>query len=184
MTIGIIIPLIFVVAIILYLVIIFDSIIWAKDLPTSRKAKKALAGIISKHKTTRGKVYDLGSSRGSVVFFVQRKFPELEVCGIEHNRVRYGFARIKSALLFSRAQFLRKDYLAADLRQAAIIYVYIRQDFMAPIAEKLKRELKPGAIVITNTSFLPNWKENETIVVRPKNPAFEKLFVYIKNNAV
>lgn len=184
MTIGVIIPLIFIVAIVLYLVIIFDSIIWAKDLPTSRKAKKALAGIISKHKTTGGKIYDLGSSRGSVVSFVQKKFPGLEVYGIEYNRVRYSFARIKSALLFSRARFLKKDYLTVDLRQADIIYVYIKQDFMAPIAEKLKRELKPGAIVITNTTHLPNWKEDETIVVHPKNPAFEKLFVYIKNNAV
>jgi hypothetical protein len=68
-----------------------------------------------------------------------------------------------------------------DLRNADIVYTYLWYDLMPPLEKKLQRELKKGAIVITNTSNFPNWKPVKTYVTCLRVPSFEKLFVYIKN---
>jgi hypothetical protein len=53
-----------------------------------------------------------------------------------------------------------------------------------PILEKkLQKELKQGALVITNTSHFQDWQPTEKVVTYPKvskTPDFETLFVYVK----
>jgi len=54
---------------------------------------------------------------------------------------------------------------------------------MPPLEKKLQKELKKGAMVITNTSKFPNWKPVQKIITYSKTsnvPDFETLFVYVK----
>ena len=47
----------------------------------------------------------------------------------------------------------------------------------------LEKELKSGAVVITNTSKFPTWKPIQTVITYPKvstTPDFETLFIYQK----
>jgi len=51
------------------------------------------------------------------------------------------------------------------------------------LEKKLQKELKQGAIVITNTSNFPTWEPMQKIITyhkASKTPNFETLFVYQK----
>jgi len=166
----------------LWFVLMIDSIVRGHDLPTSRRATKALFKIISEHKTARN-FYDLGCAHGTLAVRVKRKFPLLCIYGIDNNPVRIFFAKIRAFLFRQNIKFLRKDIFEVNLSDADIIYIYLWYDIMPPLEKKLQSELKQGAIVITSTSNFPRWKPIQKIVTYPKvskTPDFETLFVYQK----
>lgn len=166
----------------LWFIFVIDSVVRGHDLPTSRRATKALFKIISEHKTT-GNFYDLGCGHGALACRIKKKFPTLCVYAIDNNSVRIFFAKIRAFLFRQNIKFLRKDIFEVNLNNADIIYTYLWYDTMPPLEKKLQKELKQGAIVITNTSNFPTWKPIQKIVTYPKaskTPDFETLFVYQK----
>lgn len=152
------------------------------DLPTSKKAIKKIIKIIAEKKPGKNNFYDLGSGRGNVAIAVKKKFPQLLVVGIEKRALQLFFAKLKTFFLKSKIVFQKEDLFKADLRDADIVYAYLWSDIMPSLEEKLQRELKERTLVITNTSYFPNWEPTETYVVWPKKPDFEKLFLYIKKS--
>jgi alanine-alpha-ketoisovalerate/valine-pyruvate aminotransferase len=68
------------------------------------------------------------------------------------------------------------------LEKADIVYTYLWYDLMPILEKKLEKELKSGAIVITNTSHFAFWQPIEIINTWPniRDSKFEKLFVYKK----
>jgi len=164
----------------LWLVWMVDSIVRGHDLPTSRRAAEALFKIISERKTAKN-FYDLGCARGGLAVRVKRKFPTLCVCAIDNNPIRIFFAKIRAFFSQQNVQFLRKDIFDADLSNADIVYAYLWYDVMPLLEKKLQKELKQGAIVITNTSNFPTWKSTQKVVTYSnvsKPPDFETLFIY------
>ena len=166
----------------MWFIFMIDSIVRGHDLPTSRRATKALFKIISEHKTARN-FYDLGCAHGALAYRIKRKFPTLCVYAIDHNSVRIFFAKIRAFLFRQNVKFLRKDIFKVNLSDADIIYTYLWYDIMPPLEKKLQKELKQGAIVITNTSNFLTWEPVQKIVTYSKvskTPNFETLFVYQK----
>jgi len=166
----------------LWFVLMIDSVMRGHDLPTSRRVTKALFKIISEYKTAKD-FYDLGCSRGSLAVCIKRKFPTLRVHAIDNNPIRIFFAKIRAFLFRQNVEFLRKDIFEINLNDADIIYAYLWYDIMPPLEKKLQKELKHGAIVITNTSGFPAWEPVQKIVTYPKvskTSNFETLFVYRK----
>ena len=167
------------------LLIIFsiDSVINRHDLPTSRRAVKAIQEIIHDYKTAEN-FYDLGCARGALAIRIKQKFPEIDVCAIDNNPTRIFFAKIRAFISRTNVKFLRKDIFEIDLRNADIVYTYLWYAVMPPLEKKLQKELKKGAIVITNTSNFLDWKPVKKIVTCSKvyknMPDFETLFVYEK----
>jgi len=172
----------FSIFIILFSVFVFDSILREHDLPTSKIVVKNLIKIISHYKPEASTFYDLGCGRGTVVLSIKKSLPRLEVYGIDNNAVRIFFAELKAVFLGQKIVYKKQDFFQTDLRNADIIYTYLWYDLMPPLENKLRKELKHGAIVITNTSKFPTWKPVERIVARPgisKPPDSETLFIYI-----
>ena len=167
----------------LLLVLIIDSTIRGHDLPTSRRATKSIVKIISEHKTAKN-FYDLGCARGALAVRLKKRFPALTAHAIDNDPIRIFFAKIRAKLFRREVHFWRKDIFDADLSDADIVYTYLWYDLMPPLEKKLQRELKQGAIVITNTSNFPTWQPTQKIITCPKiskTPDFETLFVYQKN---
>lgn len=166
----------------LWFIFMIDSIVRGHDLPTSRRATKALFKIISEHKTARN-FYDLGCAHGALACHIKKKFPTLCVYAIDNNSVRIFFAKIRAFVFRQNVKFLRKDIFKVNLNNADIIYTYLWYDIMPPLEKKLQRELKRGAIVVTNTSNFPTWEPVQKIVTYSKvskTPNFETLFIYQK----
>jgi len=167
-----------------FIVLAFDSLIFRHDLSTSRRAIRTICKIISDYKKENGNFYDLGCGRGKLVLIVKKEFPSLSVWAVDKNPLRIFFARLKSLFLRRKINFKRKNVFQlnfADLQNADVVYTYLWYDVMPKLEEKLKDSLKRGAIIITNTSNFLNWPAKETHITYPKNPDFEKLFVYINN---
>ncbi|MDI6591454.1 MAG: hypothetical protein QME61_00720 [Patescibacteria group bacterium] len=150
------------------------------DLPTSQKAIKKIIKIIKKRKYEKANFYDLGCGRGDVVFAIKKNFPDFSVQGIEKRSLQIFFTKFRNFFLRRDIIFQKNDLFEISLEKADIIYTYLRYDLMPEIEKKLKNELKKGVLVITNTTSFPNWQPEEIHIVHPKQPNFEKLFVYIK----
>ena len=166
----------------LLIVLMVDSIARGHDLPTSRKVSKSIMKIISQRKNT-GNFYDLGCARGAFAVRIKRKFPALSVRALDNDPIRIFFAKIRAFIFRTDVLFSKKNIFDADLSNADIIYTYLWYDLMPPLEKKLRKELKRGAIVITNTSNFPTWEPIEKIITYPKaskTPDFETLFVYQK----
>ena len=88
---------------------------------------------------------------------------------------------MKAKILKEKIYFQRKNLFEVDLNLADIVYIYLPNNLMTPLETKIKKELKPGKMVITNTTRFPNLKPIDRVVTYPKisNPSdFETLFVY------
>jgi len=173
---------IIVILFILWLVFMLDSIALGHDLPTDKKQIKILFDIINEQKVART-FYDLGCAHGSLAVRIKRKFPYLTVCAIDNDSVRIFFAKIRAFILRKKVNFICADILKTDLSQADILYTYLWYDIMPPLEQKLQKELKPGALVITNTSSFPNWKPIKTIEPEKRSEQkvnIETLFIYRK----
>lgn len=164
----------------LFFVFALDSILKGHDLPTSKRAIRYLVEIISKHKPDATTFYDLGCGRGTVVLTLKKKLPNLETYGIDNSTVRIFFAKLKTVLLRREVNLKKQDIFQTDLRNADIVYTYLWYDLMPLLEKKLQKELKHGAMIITNTSNFPTWKPAKIYVTYPKKPDFEKLFIYVK----
>jgi SAM-dependent methyltransferase len=157
-----------------------DILIFAHDLPTSKKAILEIVKIIKKYAPDASNFYDLGCGHGRVVLEIKKEMPNLNVYGIDKNPIRIFFAKIKALILKRKIHFVNENIFNINLSQADILYTYLWYDLMPVLEEKVKKELKKGAVVITNTSHFSNLKPIETIRVHPKikDENFEKLFVY------
>lgn len=166
----------------LYLMYALDSLLYRHDLPTSRRAAKALVASVKKYSPCAKVFYDLGCAHGDLCFRLKKDLPNVEVQGIDNSVVRIFFANFKAKILGRKVSFRRLDIFAADLSAADVIYSYLWFDLMPPLEKKLQKELKPGVVVITNTSRFPNWRPCEKIATTqgfsPQMPDHEVLFVY------
>ena len=152
------------------------------DMATSKRVIKVLVKIIKEHNPGTHRFYDLGCGRGSVVLVIKKEFPLFMVYGIDNNIVRIFFSKLRSKFLRRKIIFKKQNIFNVDLKNVDIIYAYLWYELMPPLEKKLRKELKQGAIVVTNTSRFLTWKPIKTYIVHPENPDFEKLFVYIKTS--
>ncbi|MBI2577526.1 MAG: class I SAM-dependent methyltransferase [Candidatus Wildermuthbacteria bacterium] len=167
----------------LFLILAADAVWRGHYLPTSNRARRNIAKIVSEHKSA-SKFYDLGCGHGGLALYIKSRFPSLCVRAIDNSLVRILFAKMTALFLLRRVQFIQKNIFDADISDADIVYAYLWYDLLPPLEKKLRKELKQGAIVITNTSHFPNWEPIKKIVTHTKItgiPDFETLFVYRKD---
>ncbi len=169
-----------IIGLFLFFILLLDSTIKGHDLATSKKTTKAVKDIILRYKPGAKNFYDLGCGRGTLALQIKNIFPHLEVYALDNSTLRIFFAKFKSRILGEKINFKKQDILESDLREANIVYTYLWYSLMPILEQKLNRELKPGTIVVTNTSHFANWQPVEKIITHPKIPDFEKLFVYLK----
>lgn len=164
-----------------YILFALDSVLRGHDLPTSRRAAKAVGQVIVKYRPGPANFCDLGCGRGTLALAIKKNFPHFGVVATDNSAWRIFLAKLKGRLLRRRISFLRMDIFEANVSKADIVYTYLWYDLMPPLEQKLLGELKKGALVITNTSRFPHWQPHETYITCSRKPDFEKLFVYLKN---
>jgi SAM-dependent methyltransferase len=97
-------------------------------------------------------VYDLGCGDGRVLIRAAHRFGARGV-GIEIDIVRFLWSRISVILLGleRKVKILRKDLFTVDLSEADVVFTFLLQDTNDRLKEKLRRELRPGTRIISNT---------------------------------
>ncbi len=161
-------------AILFLLVVIFAfGLPYFKGAPyattTKTKARQAVSLLASRMK--KGRVADLGSGDGRLVIALAQQGYRAHGYEINPFLIFFSRKRLKKYRLDNRAGISRKNYWREDLSGYQGIVVFGVFYIMPQLEEKLKQELKPGAVVISNYFQFPDWKPAEK-----KNG----LYVYIR----
>lgn len=101
--------------------------------------------------------YELGSGDGRVVYEAARL--GAKALGIEQSwlRVLYSqYKAFKNGLL--KARFSHGNIFSKNYQDADVIYAYLLTKGIHKLEPKLKKELKKGAVVITQTYHFKSWR--------------------------
>lgn len=110
-------------------------------------------------------IYDLGSGDGRLLFLAARE--GATAIGLEINPFLVLFTWFKKMLSkrpktginpADRITVHWKNFWNANLSDADIVFVYLLPWRMEKLAAKLKKELKPGSLIVSNSFIFPNWK--------------------------
>lgn len=105
--------------------------------------------------------YELGSGDGRVVIMAAQM--GATAYGIEQSWIRVWSSRIWAYRLgLKNVHFLHGNIFSRQYYPADIVYVYLLQPAIDRLEKKLRQELKPGAIVITQTYHFKKWPPYKT----------------------
>lgn len=102
----------------------------------------------------RAVIVDLGSGWGAMVVALARAFPEAAVEGIEISLLPYLISRLRTYGT-SNVSLRWGNFYRSDLRRADAAVCYLMTSVMPAVTDLLDRDLKPGAVVVSNTFLFP-----------------------------
>lgn len=107
------------------------------------------------------KFYELGSGDGRVVLEAAKL--GADPIGIEQSWIRVLYSRYQARKLASHSSSGKVDFYHGDIfkktyQDADVIYIYLLHKGVKKLEEKLRKELKKGSVVITQTYHFKNWK--------------------------
>jgi cyclopropane fatty-acyl-phospholipid synthase-like methyltransferase len=111
-------------------------------------------------------VYDLGSGDGRIVIAAARDFGARGVgIDIDAKLVQESRENALRAGVSDKVTFIWKDIFDVDLSPATVVTIYLFPEVNARLVPKLKRELKPGARVVSHEYPLGDWPPDRWIQV-------------------
>jgi SAM-dependent methyltransferase len=143
------------VSAIFFLIMVFlMSLVWTNSrgapwVPTSRQVIRRMLDMAE---LKPGEVvYDLGCGDGRVLVTAARHFGACAV-GVEVDWSRYLWSVLAVTIrgLWSRVRIIRGDLFSVDLHDADVVFTFLLQDTNDRLKEKLRRELRPGARIVSN----------------------------------
>lgn len=120
-----------------------------KYVPTPQNVVEAMLEMA--RVTSADVVYDLGSGDGRIPITAATKYGARGV-GIEIDPVylRYAYDNLKAAGVGDRVRFLNLDLFASDIHEATVVTLFLLPQVNQRLLPKLKRELQPGARVVSH----------------------------------
>ncbi len=96
-------------------------------------------------------VFDLGSGDGRVLEVAVTEY-EAQGVGIEVDPARAAWSRrrLSRAGLADETAVIRGDFFWQDLSDADVVFLFLQQHTNDQLADKLHRELRPGARIVSN----------------------------------
>lgn len=145
-------------AVLLAILSVFLPTLWtrASPLPTSGAVRGTLLAMLPE--TIDGPVYDLGSGWGGLARALARRYPRSPVIGFEVSVLPWAWSRLGQVPGGSaNLTFRFGDFHKADLTGAMLVVCYLPGPAIEKLRPKLEAELKPGALVASNTFHLQGW---------------------------
>lgn len=101
--------------------------------------------------------YELGSGDGRVVIEAAKLGAVAN--GVEQSWIRVWYSRFRARQSkLNRASFFHGDIFQRHYYPADIVYIYLLTKGVLKLEDKLKKELKKGAIVVTQKYHFKTWK--------------------------
>jgi predicted RNA methylase len=107
-------------------------------------------------------VYDLGSGDGRIVIMAAKQYGARGV-GIELDPKLVAISR-QAALdngVADRVTFIEGDLFEQDVSAATVVTLYLWPSINTRLESKLRRELRPGARIVSNAFGIGNWRADE-----------------------
>ena len=114
--------------------------------------------------TGRDVVHDLGSGDGRIVVVAAQKYGARGV-GVEIDPALVSRARqvARDAQLGDKVTFVEGDLFDADLSGATVVTLFLSDRVNQRLEAKLKRELKPGARIVSHQFRIGDWVPDRTV---------------------
>ncbi|MFA6458739.1 MAG: 50S ribosomal protein L11 methyltransferase [Patescibacteria group bacterium] len=137
--------------------------------------RKTIAKMLLVAKIRPGeKVVDLGCGDGRIVFRAE-KFFGANAEGYEISVFVWLLAQANRWLKSTKAKIYRRNFFTADLSQADVVFCYLLPEVMLKLSPKFKKELKPGARIISASFSLPGFEPQK---IYPAEARAAKIFIY------
>jgi cyclopropane fatty-acyl-phospholipid synthase-like methyltransferase len=120
-------------------------------------------------------VFDLGSGDGRIVILAAQKYGARGV-GVEIDAGLVARARdlARDGGVADRVTFVHGDMFTTDISAADVVTLYLSATTNADLEPKLKRELRPGARIVSQQFPMPGWPPLQTA-----RAAGQELFLWV-----
>lgn len=111
-------------------------------------------------------VYDLGCGDGRFVIAAAREFGARGIgVDIDPARIEEADAAARREGVADRVRFLRQDLFSVDLSPATVVTLFLLPELNDRLAPKLRRELRPGARIVSHRWTIRGWPPDDAIGV-------------------
>ncbi len=113
-------------------------------------------------------VYDLGCGDGRIVITAAKQFGARGVgIDIDPQRIKESNANAVTAGVTDKVKFSNSDIFAesTNLSEATVVTLYLLPSLNVKLIPKLKRELKPGTRIVSNSFDMGEWEPEKTMEV-------------------
>ena len=111
-------------------------------------------------------VFDLGCGDGRIVIAAVQRAQARGVCvDIDPRRIAESRENARKAGVADRIEFLNQDLFETDVSRAGVVMLFLSPEINLKIREKLRRELKPGARVVSHWHDMGDWKAQQTVAM-------------------
>ncbi len=126
--------------------------------PISSRKERIRRALELTNPKTGETLYDLGSGHGRVLIMAAKEFG-LNAVGIEAGPVQCVISKINAIRnkVNSKVRIEAGDFYKSNLENADIVFAYLTSGYGDRLQKKLKKELKPGARVVTVSFYLRDW---------------------------
>ncbi len=116
-------------------------------------------------------VYDLGCGDGVIVATAAQKYGARAVgIDIDPQRVQEATERARRMGVSDKVTILQGDLFEADIKDASVVTLYLLTSLNIKLMPKLKRDLKPGTRVVSQSFNMGDeWPPEKTIEVDGRN---------------
>jgi len=139
---------------------------------SSRKAWHAVAGLVP----ARAAVADLGSGLGGMLAFLSRQRPEGRYVGVETAPLPFLLGWLRARVSGGHYAIRWNSLWKLDLRPFDVVYAYLSPVPMAALWLKVRAEMRPGTLFISNTFAVPDVAPSE--VVQLDDLHHSRLYLY------
>jgi precorrin-6B methylase 2 len=146
-------------------ILVFTVVTGVPPMPTRAPVRDVLLDLVPEEFRPR-EIHDLGCGWGHLAIALARRHPDARVVGHELSPLPWLAAKLAVSLLRVRNLEIRYgDFRRADLTGADLVTCYLFLGVMRRVEAKLAAELRPGALVISNSFALPTWRPDRIEVV-------------------
>nr|XP_046243624.1 adenine nucleotide translocase lysine N-methyltransferase [Scatophagus argus]XP_046243625.1 adenine nucleotide translocase lysine N-methyltransferase [Scatophagus argus]XP_046243626.1 adenine nucleotide translocase lysine N-methyltransferase [Scatophagus argus]XP_046243627.1 adenine nucleotide translocase lysine N-methyltransferase [Scatophagus argus] len=142
----------------------FRKIPWRLQVPYLPSSKDQTLNIMKLLEGRTGRLVDLGSGDGRVVFAASSA--GFQCTGFEINSILVAYARSKAhwkGVPSRQVTFVNKDFWRTDLSAYNNVTAFLAPGVMPVLGEKLLKELPDDARVITCRFPFPNWPQQSSV---------------------
>lgn len=104
------------------------------------------------------KAADIGSGDGKVVIALAKEGAEAHGYEIDYERAQKSIENIKREGLNGKAFIHNMNFWDVEFGDYDVLTIYGITSIMKRLESKLLREMKPGAILVSNYFTFPNWQ--------------------------
>ncbi|MDQ1363814.1 MAG: hypothetical protein QG652_1676, partial [Pseudomonadota bacterium] len=106
---------------------------------------------------------DIGSGTGTVLRYLDRRFPFGMFHGVETALVPFVISWLRSKTGKAQFQVMYRNMWQIDLSRYDVVYAFLSPQPMPELWQKVQREMQPGSIFISNSFAVPGVEPDEII---------------------